>query len=67
MTLRLNVRLAKFLQTKTRLPDNQKTMTPRLNVHSVNILRNAKCDTPSSNRGPLADEEEKPKELYQEP
>jgi len=30
-------------------------MTPRLNVHSANILHNAKCDMPSSDRGPLAD------------
>jgi len=26
-----------------------------LNIHSANILCNAKCDTPSSDRGPLAD------------
>jgi len=28
-------------------------MTPQLSIHSANILRNAKCDMPSSNRGPL--------------
>ena len=33
-----------------------KTTTPLLNVHSANILCNAKCDMPSSDRGPLADQ-----------
>ena len=29
-------------------------MTPRLNIHSANILRDTKCNMPSSDRGPLA-------------
>ena len=46
--------LQNFRRWKTRLPDNQKTMTPWLNVHSANILCNAKCNMPSSDRRPLA-------------
>ena len=43
-----------------------KTMTPQLNVHSANILHDAKCDTPtgSSDRGPLADYDESTKHDY---
>ena len=37
------------------LPDNRNyCMTLQLNVHSANILHDAKYDMPSSYRGPLA-------------
>jgi len=35
-----------------------KTTTLQLNVHSANILHDMKYDTPSSDRGPLADNQE---------
>ena len=47
--------LQKLLQMQNTLAWQSKTMTPRWNEHSANTLRDAKCDTPSSDRGPLAD------------
>jgi len=46
-----------FCRRKTRLPDNQKTTTPRLNVHSARTFSATQNAThlASSDRGPLAD------------